>query len=88
MENGQCDCRRHLIGRQCSEVQPGYFCAPLDYYKYEAEDANGRSPTDPTLPVSTSLQFNVNVPLVKAYAAILAHIFIPTVLLQYGHICL
>uniref|UniRef100_A0A665WEU1 Laminin subunit beta-2-like n=1 Tax=Echeneis naucrates TaxID=173247 RepID=A0A665WEU1_ECHNA len=44
MENGQCDCRRHLIGRQCSEVQPGYFCAPLDYYKYEAEDATGHSP--------------------------------------------
>uniref|UniRef100_A0A4W6G2C9 Laminin, beta 2-like n=1 Tax=Lates calcarifer TaxID=8187 RepID=A0A4W6G2C9_LATCA len=50
MENGQCDCRRHLIGRQCSEVQPGYFCAPLDYYKYEAEDATGRSPSDPALP--------------------------------------
>ncbi|KAF6722452.1 Laminin subunit beta-4 [Oryzias melastigma] len=49
MGNGQCDCRRHLIGRQCSEVQPGYFCAPLDYYKYEAEDANGRSPTDSAL---------------------------------------
>uniref|UniRef100_A0A8C7YII1 Laminin subunit beta-1 n=1 Tax=Oryzias sinensis TaxID=183150 RepID=A0A8C7YII1_9TELE len=46
MESGQCDCRRHLIGRQCSEVQPGYFCAPLDYYKYEAEDASGHSPTD------------------------------------------
>lgn len=51
MENGQCDCRRHLIGRQCSEVQPGYFCAPLDYYKYEAEDATGHSPSDPALPV-------------------------------------
>lgn len=55
MENGQCDCRRHLIGRQCSEVQPGYFCAPLDYYKYEAEDATGHSPGDSALPVSTQL---------------------------------
>uniref|UniRef100_A0A3P8UUK8 Laminin, beta 2-like n=1 Tax=Cynoglossus semilaevis TaxID=244447 RepID=A0A3P8UUK8_CYNSE len=50
MDSGQCDCRRHLIGRQCSEVQPGYFCAPLDYYKYEAEDAAGHSPSEPLLP--------------------------------------
>lgn len=60
MDNGQCDCRRHLIGRQCSEVQPGYFCAPLDYYKYEAENASGRTPTDPNLPVSTALQFTTD----------------------------
>lgn len=53
MENGQCDCRRNLIGRKCSEVQPGFFCAPLDYYKYEAEDATGHSPGDPVLPVSS-----------------------------------
>lgn len=52
MESGQCHCRPHLIGRQCSEVQPGYFCAPLDYYKYEAEDATGHSPGDSALPVS------------------------------------
>lgn len=51
MDNGQCDCRPHLIGRQCAEVQPGYFCAPLDYYKYEAEGAIGRAPDDITLPV-------------------------------------
>ncbi|XP_023188119.1 laminin subunit beta-2-like [Xiphophorus maculatus] len=50
MDSGQCDCRSHFIGRRCSEVQPGYFCAPLDYYKYEAEEAAGRSPTDPSLP--------------------------------------
>ncbi|KAM6924939.1 laminin subunit beta-1 [Xenentodon cancila] len=50
MESGQCDCRMHLIGRQCSDVQAGYFCAPLDYYKYEAEDATGHSPVDPLLP--------------------------------------
>lgn len=56
MESGQCHCRPHLIGRQCSEVQPGYFCAPLDYYKYEAEDATGHSPGDSALPVS-GLQF-------------------------------
>lgn len=55
MENGQCACRKHLIGRQCSAVQSGFFCAPLDYYKYEAEDASGHSPGDPILPVSTVL---------------------------------
>lgn len=54
MENGQCDCRKHLIGRQCSAVQPGFFCAPLDHYTYEAEDAAGRSPGDPLLPVSAA----------------------------------
>lgn len=55
MESGQCDCRRHLIGRQCSEVQPGFFCAPLDYYRYEAEDATGHSPGDSALSVSARL---------------------------------
>lgn len=56
MESGQCDCRRHLIGRQCSEVQPGFFCAPLDYYKYEAEDATGHSMDHSALPVSTQIR--------------------------------
>lgn len=52
MENGQCDCRPHIIGRQCEDVRPGYFCMPLDYYTYEAEDARGLSITDPELPGS------------------------------------
>lgn len=55
MENGQCDCRKHLTGRQCSTVQSVFFCAPLDYYKYEAEDASRHSPGDHTLPVSAVL---------------------------------
>ncbi|XP_036386703.1 laminin subunit beta-1-like [Megalops cyprinoides] len=49
-DSGQCDCRPHLHGRQCSEVQSGYFCAPLDFYRYEAEDAIGHSPASTTLP--------------------------------------
>ncbi|MEQ2218165.1 hypothetical protein XENOCAPTIV_030386 [Xenoophorus captivus] len=49
MISGQCRCKAN-----CSDVQPGYFCAPLDYYKYEAEEATGLSPTDPSLPVSSA----------------------------------
>lgn len=56
MDNGQCDCRPHLIGRQCSDVEPGYFCAALDYYTYEAERAVGHSPDSADLPVSTTNQ--------------------------------
>ncbi|NP_001123798.1 uncharacterized protein LOC100170549 [Xenopus tropicalis] len=50
--DGQCDCRSNIIGRQCGDVQLGYFCMPLDYYTYEAENAKGLSPTDPQLPGS------------------------------------
>ncbi|XP_071205207.1 laminin subunit beta-1-like [Salvelinus alpinus] len=60
VENGQCDCRRNLIGRQCSDVQPGYFCAPLDHYKYEAEDAVGHSPSDHNLPGKARPQAEVD----------------------------
>uniref|UniRef100_A0AAR2J0A5 Laminin, beta 2-like n=1 Tax=Pygocentrus nattereri TaxID=42514 RepID=A0AAR2J0A5_PYGNA len=59
MDNGQCDCRPHLISRQCSDVQPEYFCAALDFYKYEAEGAVAHSPDDPALPVSTANQPNL-----------------------------
>ncbi|XP_067396966.1 laminin subunit beta-2-like [Emydura macquarii macquarii] len=50
MEDGQCPCRPHLIRRQCDEVQPGFFCAPLDHYGHEAEHATGHAPTHPSLP--------------------------------------
>lgn len=56
MENGQCDCRPHLIDQRCSDVEPGYFCAALDYLTYEAESAVGQSPDSADLPVSTTDQ--------------------------------
>lgn len=52
MEDGACACRPHLMGRQCDQVQPGFFCAPLDYYTYEGEQATGHGHDHPQLPVS------------------------------------
>ncbi|XP_009995324.1 PREDICTED: laminin subunit beta-2 [Chaetura pelagica] len=50
MEDGACPCRPHLMGRQCDQVQPGFFCAHLDYYTYEAEQATGHGHGHPQLP--------------------------------------
>ncbi|KAJ3586836.1 hypothetical protein NHX12_013228 [Muraenolepis orangiensis] len=63
-----CDCdfggalnnRRQLIGRQCSEVKPGFFCAPLDFSRYEAEDATGHAPDDSSLPGTARPQAEVD----------------------------
>ncbi|XP_055883837.1 laminin subunit beta-1-like [Biomphalaria glabrata] len=40
-ESGQCECRPHIRGKECKEVDPGYFFAHLDYYLLEAEHGQG-----------------------------------------------
>lgn len=35
--NGQCDCIPNAMGRDCSAIAPGYFCADLDHIILEAE---------------------------------------------------
>ncbi|XP_063053091.1 laminin subunit beta-4 [Engraulis encrasicolus] len=39
-DDGQCPCRPGMAGLRCNDPAPGHFLAPLDYYIYEAEDAD------------------------------------------------
>ncbi|KAG6920353.1 laminin subunit beta 1, partial [Chelydra serpentina] len=42
VETGQCRCRSHMVGRTCSQVEPGFFLSRLDQHTYEAEEARLR----------------------------------------------
>ncbi|XP_059150751.1 laminin subunit beta-1-like [Physella acuta] len=40
-DTGKCPCRPNIRGRDCKEVDPGYFFAHLDHYLFEAEYGKG-----------------------------------------------
>uniref|UniRef100_A0A5F8GWU8 Laminin subunit beta 2 n=1 Tax=Monodelphis domestica TaxID=13616 RepID=A0A5F8GWU8_MONDO len=51
---GLCPCRPHLQGRNCLELQSGYFCAALDQAIAEAELGQRLKPSDPRGPHTSS----------------------------------
>ncbi|XP_044532768.1 laminin subunit beta-2-like [Gracilinanus agilis] len=57
---GLCPCRPHLQGRNCLELQSGYFCAALDQAIAEAELGQRLKPFDPRLPGSLFLDATPN----------------------------
>uniref|UniRef100_A0A8C7J465 Laminin, beta 2 (laminin S) n=1 Tax=Oncorhynchus kisutch TaxID=8019 RepID=A0A8C7J465_ONCKI len=66
MENGQCRCRSHMMGRQCTQVESGWYFMALDHYTYEAEEHQPGRPATWTgtgfakVPEGSSLEFSIN----------------------------
>ncbi|KAF8376271.1 lam-1, partial [Pristionchus pacificus] len=40
VKTGQCQCRDKFGGRRCDKPEADHYCADIDHYKYEAEQAN------------------------------------------------
>ena len=38
-DNGQCQCKDHVTGRKCDEIEQGYCVSSLFQYQFEAEDS-------------------------------------------------
>ncbi|XP_071494249.1 laminin subunit alpha-2-like [Diadema antillarum] len=49
---GRCDCRGFVIGRQCRDVQSGYYYPQLDHNRYDAWEANSSCDQQSDVPSS------------------------------------
>lgn len=37
--SGQCKCKKNFSGRRCDTAENSFYCANIDHYTYEAENA-------------------------------------------------